>query len=277
VRNLHRKLDRIESAIADRASSPAGGDDDLHFLISVAALGELQTTDGVPGLVGTAADWSPFFAAWRVFSSVSDAWAARGETPAADFLAGQPDVVRLRAWHMASPWHRGGRNQPTQLRDFTLHILYTLDLPLNREDSDRMAERAAMPPEVLQVFLDDPESVPFHDCEQCGVFLPVKPWQQGGPGAVTYFTACPVCGGARLGHDWFRWREQHAAAAAAARARRSVWPAAATEAEAGQQADTRATRRRTTETGRGVERDDDGWTPPEGWPVAGRPRADRFA
>lgn len=55
-----------------------------------------------------------------------------------------------------------------------------------------------LPPELVQVYLDDPEAVPLHDCESCGVAIPVRPNRIDGLEAEpeqTYFPTCPICGG----------------------------------------------------------------------------------
>lgn len=55
----------------------------------------------------------------------------------------------------------------------------------------------ALPVELVQVYLDDSEAVPLHDCANCGIAIPVRPgWQgyEGEPQRV-YFPTCPSCGG----------------------------------------------------------------------------------
>lgn len=55
----------------------------------------------------------------------------------------------------------------------------------------------SLPPELVQVYLDDPEAVPLHDCACCGLPVPVRPgWgsYEGEPARV-YFPNCPACGG----------------------------------------------------------------------------------
>jgi hypothetical protein len=278
--SLTRRLQRAETILAARTPSPAGGDD-MTFYLWISAVGECGPA-ALPRLSGTMsrdpADWSAFFSTWTVFAAVSDAWQARGEVPPDDFLADAPAAVRVRTWHLAGANPRDGREQSSQLSKFTLLILHALDLPFGREDRERMADRPALPAEVRRVFLDDAEAVPSHDCAECGVFLPVRPGQQGGPEPVIYYTACPLCGG-RVGYDLFRWREQHAASAAAARGdrdtRRAVEAAAGQQddAEAGAQADAPPTHR-PVGVGRVVRRDDDG--PDDFGLAAGRPRRPLF-
>jgi hypothetical protein len=52
------------------------------------------------------------------------------------------------------------------------------------------------PAELVQVYLDDDEAMPLHDCSGCGVAVPVRPdWpgHEGEPQRV-YFPRCPCCG-----------------------------------------------------------------------------------
>lgn len=55
-----------------------------------------------------------------------------------------------------------------------------------------------VPSELINVYLADPEAVPVHDCESCGIAVPVRPHRLFGMEAEpeqTYFPVCPVCGG----------------------------------------------------------------------------------
>jgi hypothetical protein len=70
---------------------------------------------------------------------------------------------------------------------------------------------ARVPREVVSVYLADPEALALHDCEDCGLELPVHCGRQDGAvtePARTYFKTCPVCGG-RVG--WYAyWHKQPA-------------------------------------------------------------------
>ena len=53
------------------------------------------------------------------------------------------------------------------------------------------------PRSLVQVYLDDSEAVPLHDCAECGVAIPVHPHWKGmeGEQPQSYFPTCPCCGG----------------------------------------------------------------------------------
>jgi len=56
----------------------------------------------------------------------------------------------------------------------------------------------SIPPELIQVYIDDPEAVPLHDCAKCGLAVPVRPDRQreeAGEPELVYFATCPQCGG----------------------------------------------------------------------------------
>ena len=66
-----------------------------------------------------------------------------------------------------------------------------------------------LPSELVQVYLDDPDALPLHDCEDCGLRIPVRPGRQCGndsQAAHRYFDHCPACGG-RVG--WYAFWEKH--------------------------------------------------------------------
>ena len=69
---------------------------------------------------------------------------------------------------------------------------------------------ATIPSELIQVYLNDPEAIPLHDCEKCGVAIPVRPDRLNGSEAEpeqVYFHDCPVCGG-RTG--WYMYFSRQA-------------------------------------------------------------------
>jgi hypothetical protein len=56
----------------------------------------------------------------------------------------------------------------------------------------------SIPVELIDVYLHDSEAVPLHDCEECGLAVPVRPNRLRGCDADperTYFPCCPSCGG----------------------------------------------------------------------------------
>lgn len=55
-----------------------------------------------------------------------------------------------------------------------------------------------VPAELVKVYLADPEAVPLHECETCGISIPVRPNRFRGmedEPEETYFSTCPVCSG----------------------------------------------------------------------------------
>lgn len=56
----------------------------------------------------------------------------------------------------------------------------------------------SVPAELLKVYFADPEAVPLHECETCGISIPVRPNRFRGmedEPEETYFSTCPVCCG----------------------------------------------------------------------------------
>jgi|GEM_PF-3360990 len=67
-----------------------------------------------------------------------------------------------------------------------------------------------IPAAVIEVYLLDPEAMPLHDCERCGLAIPVRPsrlYGDDGDPEQVYFPACPACGG-RTG--WYLFWSQRA-------------------------------------------------------------------
>ena len=56
---------------------------------------------------------------------------------------------------------------------------------------------SSLPGELIDVYLHDSEAAPLHECEDCGVAIPVKKSRRGGCDEPerAYFPSCPVCGG----------------------------------------------------------------------------------
>jgi hypothetical protein len=64
------------------------------------------------------------------------------------------------------------------------------------------AQGRALPPAIpavlIRVYLSDPEAAPLHDCESCGLAVPVRPgamYGHDGEPERVYFSSCPLCGG----------------------------------------------------------------------------------
>src|SRR3954469_12034308 len=89
----------------------------------------------------------------------------------------RPVVARL----LRQP-HCGGLGLRMWLRN-----LVTQDRPLPE----------SLPVELIQVYLDDPEAVPLHDCAWCGLAIPVHPGWRGYEGEPerAFFPTCPCCSG----------------------------------------------------------------------------------
>ncbi|MFO0847220.1 MAG: hypothetical protein U0871_01490 [Gemmataceae bacterium] len=55
-----------------------------------------------------------------------------------------------------------------------------------------------LPAELVDVYLADDEAEPLHDCEECGLPVPVRAGRRCGHEAAVervYFPTCPHCGG----------------------------------------------------------------------------------
>jgi hypothetical protein len=57
---------------------------------------------------------------------------------------------------------------------------------------------ATLPSELVEVYLADDDAEPLHDCEGCGLAVPVRVARRCGHEAAVereYFPVCPCCGG----------------------------------------------------------------------------------
>jgi hypothetical protein len=94
-----------------------------------------------------------------------------------------------------------------RLREFPARGHGLLAWVTNVAQGERLPER--IPPAVIDVYLGDEEALPLHDCEDCGLMVPLRPGQTWGTAATppqVYFEACPACGG-RIG--WYAYRNKH--------------------------------------------------------------------
>lgn len=65
-------------------------------------------------------------------------------------------------------------------------------------DADPRDLPASLPAELVEVYLRDDEAEPLHDCERCGLPVPVHAGRRSGHEASVdreYFPHCPQCGG----------------------------------------------------------------------------------
>lgn len=65
-------------------------------------------------------------------------------------------------------------------------------------DTDHRPLPSALPPALVEVYLQDDDAEPLHDCERCGLAVPVRAARRHGHEAVVereYFPTCPCCGG----------------------------------------------------------------------------------
>lgn len=65
-------------------------------------------------------------------------------------------------------------------------------------DNAPQALPEAFPVELVEVYLRDDDAEPLHDCERCGLPVPVRAGRRCGHEASVdreYFPACPCCGG----------------------------------------------------------------------------------
>jgi hypothetical protein len=112
------------------------------------------------------------------------------DTTAARFLTAVPNRLRLDVWSLMTSPRRGGRG----LRAW-LALLEVDHPPLPGE----------LPQELVEVYLRDQEAEPLHDCEECGLPVPVRCGRRIGREPVAeqeYFPSCPSCGG-RTGRHAF--------------------------------------------------------------------------
>jgi hypothetical protein len=69
----------------------------------------------------------------------------------------------------------------------------------------------AIPPALAQAYLAEPEASPLHDCEDCGLDIPIVACRDYGgkvEPARTLFASCPACGG-RVGYYAFHLKHGH--------------------------------------------------------------------
>jgi hypothetical protein len=107
-----------------------------------------------------------------------------GSTSAEErFLAAVPIELRRDVWTLLTTPRRGGRGLRAWLS------LLEVDHPVLPSE---------LPSELIEVYLHDHEAEPLHDCESCGLAVPVRCGRRLGREPVAervYFPTCPSCGG----------------------------------------------------------------------------------
>ena len=55
----------------------------------------------------------------------------------------------------------------------------------------------SLPEALIEVYLQDSEAAPLHDCEDCGLAIPIRPNRRDADSDAEriYFPQCPACGG----------------------------------------------------------------------------------
>lgn len=72
-----------------------------------------------------------------------------------------------------------------------------LRLWVHRVETEECPLPETLPASLVQVYLDRPDAIPLHDCEECGIAIPVETNWHGDEEEPQqlFFTACPCCGG----------------------------------------------------------------------------------
>jgi len=99
------------------------------------------------------------------------------------FLAAVPAMLRGRVRILLTDPRCGGRG---------------LRAMLALLDTNPRGLPDVLPSELVEVYIRDDEAEPLHDCERCGLPVPVHAGRRCGHEASVdceYFPACPHCGG----------------------------------------------------------------------------------
>jgi hypothetical protein len=127
----------------------------------------------------------------------TDAPPADSSDPLARLLAAVPPGLRSLARDLLTHPSHGGRGLRAWLA--MLDVLDADDRPMPRH----------LPGELVEVYLHDDEAEPLHDCERCGLPVPVRAARRCGHEAAVereYFPACPHCGGRTGRHAYWSRR-----------------------------------------------------------------------
>lgn len=123
---------------------------------------------------------------------------AQNDTAVAQFLAAVPVTQRTRVRTLLTDPRSGGRG---------------LRALLAMLDTDPRDLPEALPTELVEVYLSDDEAEPLHDCEACGLPVPVHAGRRCGHEASVdreYFPNCPHCGGRTGRHAFWSARRPQA-------------------------------------------------------------------
>ena len=105
------------------------------------------------------------------------------DAPEGVLLAAVPPTLRARVQVLLTSPRKGGRGLRAWL---TLLEAGGRELP------------PVLPRQLIEVYLTDDEAEPLHDCESCGLWVPVRCGRRVGLEPVAervYFPTCPHCGG----------------------------------------------------------------------------------
>jgi hypothetical protein len=98
------------------------------------------------------------------------------------FLRAVAPRQREQVQHLLKTMHNGGSG----LRDWLSALTWRGAILPTR-----------IPEQIIDVYLRDSEAAPLHDCEGCGLAIPVRPSRlhglEGEPDLI-YFDKCPACG-----------------------------------------------------------------------------------
>ena len=93
---------------------------------------------------------------------------------------------------------------PESLRDQVANAIVEPDsrgrelrMWLRRLAAEQVWPRHALPDSLIQVYLDDPDAMPLHNCSVCDIAIPIRPdfRELDDVPQKIYFPECPCCGG----------------------------------------------------------------------------------
>jgi hypothetical protein len=99
----------------------------------------------------------------------------------------------IRADFVRYPWDPWARRRERLNPPRLVHALYEI-----LEWGVRFGTPLALPPEVAQIYVDDPDAYARDDCEDCGYLAPLRARVTRVQNLIVihrYFPSCPLCGG----------------------------------------------------------------------------------